>query len=113
MTRLLLCTACDEVGHLATDCPHYRGASRHPANPEMVVQPFMGGEYTVRLLGRTSGDERVIEITDPDDTKHAFVVKRATGEGCNCLIDTLRQTLHADGDIPLSGGIFGVGSELI
>ena len=46
----------------------------------------------------------MIEIKDPDGTKHKFVVKRATGEGFNCLIDTLRQTLQAPEDIPLYAG---------
>ena len=100
----LRCTACDKVGHLAANCPHFHGAPRDPTNPDTAVQQFMGGEYTVILLGRTAEDERVIEIKNPDNTKREYVVKRATGDGCNCLIDTLRQTIQAPEGIPLYDG---------
>ena len=84
---ILLRSASDNVGHLAADCPHFRGAARDPTNLDTAIQPFMGGEYTARLMGRTAEDERVIEITDPDDTKREFVVKRATGEQHNQQAD--------------------------
>ena len=50
------------------------------------------GHYTFRRLGCNSGHEQVIEINGD-----AWVVKEATGDSNNCLIDTLRQMLKADG----------------
>ena len=78
------------------------------------MQRFMGGEYTVKLLGRTADtDVRVVEITTPDGVAGRYRIAAATSDGCDCMIDTLRITLLADHSAARPGYLPKVRKDLV
>ena len=100
------CGQCDNFGHNASDCQFFHGRER----AEAAFTPHVHhtyGHYTFRRLGRNEAQERVIEVNGK-----SWVVKRATGDDNNCLLDTLRQMLKPDGIVLYEGYLQRVRHDL-
>ena len=95
------CPRCDRVGHTSDACPFYKGArENHPdaswgdTTPHLQqteISITLGGEVVERSQrqpGWWQGKRVEVSVNGI-----WFVLGRASGESCNCLIDTLRQLL--------------------
>ena len=80
------CSRCDGRGHTAEHCEAFRYARLdHPGAQLGAAVPHMTGQLNVEIE-----DHRVACING-----NRFYIGNASGEGCNCLIDTLSQLLGA------------------
>ena len=96
------CERCGRLGHDGLRCPHFAAPrANHPDAAWGDTVPHMN-EITVTitcddaLVERAQRrvnwwDGRRVEINVDDSW---FVLGKANGDGCNCLIDTLRQCLQ-------------------
>ena len=97
----LHCSRCDAVGHSSAACPHFR----HPREAHADAQPgdnvphinetpitITANSVVMDASRREVGwwENRRIEIA-VDNLN--FVLGRASGEGCNCLIYLFQQVL--------------------
>ena len=91
------CGGCDSFGHTQEQCAYFAGrAGRH--RTEVGFLPHTShahGTYRLEKLGLNQVFERVIRINNTQ-----WVVKEATGDQNNCLIDTMRQSLQTLDSIP-------------
>ena len=85
------CHGCDSYGHTQQQCRFFDGQAGW-GRTEPGVAPHAShahGTYALRKLGLNRQFERVIRINDKQ-----WVVKKASGNHNNCLIDTMRQSLQ-------------------
>ena len=89
------CDACERPGcwRANPECIFFgRAPSWHPdARPGDSVPHIRQVQWS-KLPERTPGGAQVVRVEGQD-----FYVGEASGEGCNCLIDTLKQTLSCTG----------------
>ena len=76
----LKCDRCDNVGHIGKNCPHFEGMQR---------------ESHRDAHSRGSGSHFRGNIPKHEDIMKGTIRGTASGDGCNCLIDTLRQLIAA------------------
>ena len=95
------CHRCDKIGHKTDACPFFKkerdthsdakwgDTTPHLQQTQILIS--VEGEavqYCQRLPGWWIGQKLEISVDGM-----CFVLGSASGEGCNCLIDTLRQVL--------------------
>ena len=99
--HFLICSRCDAIGHSAESCPHYRHEREAHADAALGdnVPHISQVDITIRANGaiveqcqREVGwwENQSIEIAVGNIN---FVLGRASGEGCNCLIYSFQQIL--------------------
>ena len=91
------CDGCDSFGHKQEECVHFAGrAGRHRTEQGFLPHASHAhGTYRLEKLGLNQEFERVIRINNTQ-----WVIKKATGDQNNCLIDTMRQSLQTPDSIP-------------
>ena len=98
---LLRCTRCDQVGHAAAFCQFFRQERDGHADAQLgdnvphitqVQITISANSVVMEESQREVGwwEKQVIRIGVDGQT---FVLGRASGEGCNCLIYSLQQIL--------------------
>jgi hypothetical protein len=91
------CDGCDSFGHKQEECVHFAGrAGRHRTEQGFLPHASHAhGTYRLEKLGLNQEFERVIRINNTQ-----WVIKKATGDQNNCLIDTMRQSIKVPDSIP-------------
>ena len=91
------CDGCDSFGHKQEECVHFAGrAGRHRTEQGFLPHASHAhGTYRLEKLGLNQEFERVIRINNTQ-----WVIKKATGDQNNCLIDTMRQSIQTPDSIP-------------
>ena len=98
---LLRCTRCDQVGHVAAFCPFFRHERDGHADAQLgdnvphinQVQIIISANGVVMQESQREvgwWENQSIEVAVGNIN---FVLGRASGEGCNCLIDSFKQIL--------------------
>ena len=78
------------MGHAGENCDFFRNEPvDHPDAHPGAAGPHMIGEFNVQINGR------FVMFNG-----HRFEIGRASGAGCNCLIDTLMQKLLLVANVP-------------
>ena len=101
MMSLLRCSRCDQVGHATPDCPFYSRDREAHADAQIgdnvphmsqVQITISANSHVVEQSQRDVGwwENQRIEIGVGGIN---FVLGKASGEGCNCLIYALQQIL--------------------
>ena len=95
------CSRCDALGHNAAECPHFRRGREDHADADWGdnVPHLNQMDITISANGEIMQQNRLeVGWWDNHSIEIAvdniyFVLGRASGEGCNCLIDSLKQIL--------------------
>ena len=99
------CNRCDSFGHPPARCVHFR--ERERVEPSFLpAERHCEWRYASHRCGCNNQFERVIEVNGA-----RWVLKEATGDDNNCLIDTLRQMLFP-GDVSDGGYLMRVRRDL-
>ena len=107
MSNVLHCDRCDKLGHASHECPSYplargeiEGATNHPDsgwgdNVQHISQISIrivanGVEQKAARREPYWYQKKILDIQLGNKSYH---LGSASGDGCNCLIDTLRQVI--------------------